>query len=95
MTPALTVYDHICQDKHLGVGGMRSLYERLSMIPTSPNADAVLIRSHIAYHSGSVKAERATIAPSRGHSYRVNGDTIVRIVNYYDHRNGVTGWVQS
>ncbi len=84
---------HLCQPEHAGLPrGMRDLYDRLGLIPTSTNADTVLIRSHIAYWSGSKEAERATIKPSRGHSYRVNGSVIVRIADHYDHRDGVTGW---
>ncbi len=71
---------------------MRNFYDRVGLMPTSTNADVCLIRSHIAYHSGSAAAERATIAPSRGHSYRINGETVVRITDHYDHRDGVAGW---
>lgn len=84
--------EHICQAQYCGLGGMRNFYSALSLIPTSTNADTALIRSHIAYHSGSAAADRAVIKPSRGHSYRVNKDVIVRITDHYDHRNGVTGW---
>lgn len=86
---------HICQDAFLGVGGMRGAYDRLGVIPTSTAADVFLIRSHIAYHSGRTLAERVTIKPSRGHSYRVTGGhvpLVVRITDHYDHRNGVHGW---
>src|SRR5947209_2405124 len=86
----------LCQPEYAGMNGMHDLYNVLGMIPTSENADVVLIRSHIAYHSGSKAAERAVIKPSRGHSYRVSKasgiDCIVRIRNHYDHRDGVTGW---
>lgn len=90
---------NLCADEHRGVGDMRSLYSKLQVYPTSENGDILLIRSHIAYHSGNKAAERAAIKPSRGHSYRVaawgthdKGDAIVRITDYYDHRTGVTGW---
>jgi hypothetical protein len=86
---------HICQHEHASLPDMRALYAKLSVLPTSMNADVILIRSHVAYWSGLNIAERATIKPSRGHSYRVksNGvDRIVRIKDYYDHRNGITGW---
>jgi hypothetical protein len=79
---------------------MREAYDKAGLIPTSENADVFLIRAHIAYHSGEKAAQRASVRASRGHSYRVapygkhdREDRIVRIVNHYDHRNGVTGWV--
>lgn len=81
--------------QHPSLDGIDSLYRMAQLIPTSTAADTVLIRSHIAYWSGHNEASKATIRPSRGHSYRVaaNGwDRIVRITDYHDHRNGVTGW---
>ena len=88
---------HICQNAFNGVGDMRGAYERLGTLATSENGDIFLIRSHVAYWSGNKRAKYATIKPSRGHSYRVTelagfGTRIVRIVNYYDHREGVQGW---
>lgn len=83
---------HICQPQHCGTGGMRALYDKLKVYPTSTNGDEILIRSHIAYWSGNGPAERVTIKASRGNSYRVNGDVIVRITDHYDHREGVRGW---
>lgn len=78
---------------------MRGFYRAFRLIPTSINADTALIRSHIAYHSGTRAAERAAIKPSRGHSYRVaphgkhgKDDLILRVSNWYDHREGVVGW---
>lgn len=75
---------------------MREFYDRENMIATSIVATTALIRSHIAYHAGRLAAERAEINPSRGHSYRIDLDgqrTIVRITDYYDHRNGIKGFV--
>ncbi len=89
---------HICQDAFNGVGDMRGAYERCGALPTSENGDIFLIRSHVAYWSGNKLAEYATIKPSRGHSYRVTdlghgfGTRVVRITDYYDHREGVQGW---
>lgn len=96
---------HICQPAYAGLaGGMRELYDALGLLPTSTNADVVLIRSHIAYWSGSQVAERVSIRPSRGRSYRVSEerrrhlvgrlekDVIVGISDHFDHREGVTGW---
>lgn len=83
---------HLCQPQHRGLNGMRDLYAKLQVYATSDNGNTLLIRSHIAYWSGTAAAERATIKPSRGHSYRVNGATIVRITDHHDHRNGVIGW---
>lgn len=75
---------------------MREYYNAAGLIPTSTNADIALIRSWIAYWQGESAADRASIRPSRGHSYRIAlygrhdaEDTIVRISDYYDHRNGV------
>lgn len=84
--------EHICQPAYRHLPGMREFYREVRTIATSENADVMLIRSHIAYWSGTGTAERSVINPSRGHSYRVNGDTIVRIRDHYDHREGVTGW---
>jgi hypothetical protein len=91
--------DHICRSEHNGIDGMRNLYAKLKVYPTSPIGDMILIRSHIAYWSGAKAAEQCSIKPSRGYSYRVarygehgGDDTIVRVHNEYDHREGVTGW---
>ena len=95
-TRVLDEVRHIAQNEFLGVGDMRGAYSRAHLIPTSSNADAFLIRSHIAYHIGSKAADSAAITPSRGHSYRVNfrhGELIVRITDHYDHRAGVVGIV--
>ncbi len=62
---------HLCQDGYRSLNGIRELYDCLGMLPTSINADTVLIRSHVAYWSGHRAAESAKIAPSRVHSYRV------------------------
>jgi len=83
---------HICQPAYRHLADMKAFYSTLGALATSTNADIVLIRSHIAYWSGEKAAERAVIKPSRGHSYRVNGDTIVRIADHWDHREGVTGY---
>lgn len=91
---------HICQDMFNGAGDMRAFYKILGVYPTSAVGDEILIRSHIAYHAGSVRAGQALVKVSRGHSYKVSlyGHTtrkqdwqIVRIKDYYDHRNGVIG----
>jgi hypothetical protein len=84
---------HLLRPEHVGLAGMREFYAKTNTYATSTNGDTALIRSHIAYHSGIATAERATIKPSRGHSYRINGDHIVKITDHYDHRNGVTGWI--
>jgi len=86
---------HICQGQYWNLPNMREFYRANNVIPTSENADVMLIRSHIAYWSGNDAANRAVIKPSRGHSYRVNKDCIVRIRDYYDHRDGITGWTQT
>jgi hypothetical protein len=90
---------HICQSAYMNCNGMRDFYNRAGMLPTSENADIALIRSHIAYHAGQDRAERAVIKPSRGHSYSVRTSAlkgaykiIVRITDYYDHRAGVHGY---
>jgi hypothetical protein len=88
---------HICKPEFCHLPGMREFYQAVGTIPTSENADTALIRSHIAYWSGAKMAESAIITPSRGHSYRVKMDRdfkgyIVKIVDHYDHRDGVTGW---
>lgn len=77
-------------------GTMREYYDAAGLLPTSENADRALIRSWIAYWQGETKADNASIRASRGHSYRIayygrhdKDDTIVRIVDHYDHRNGV------
>lgn len=89
--------EHICQSGFNHLPGMREFYQQVKTIATSTNADTMLIRSHIAYWSGNAMAEAAIITASRGHSYRVKLDrdfkgTIVKIVDHYDHREGVTGW---
>lgn len=89
---------HLCLEGFCGTpDGMRGLYNRLGLIATSEIADIVLIRSHIAYHAGHKEAARARILPSRGHSYRIHGTytadkIIVRIRDYYNHREGVVGF---
>lgn len=87
---------HLLQSEFNGLAGMRELYSLLRCYPTSTRGDMVLIRSHIAYHSGQDMAQRAVISASRGHSYKVEGTYVgkvtVRIVDYYDHRFGVVGW---
>ena len=82
-----------------GIDGMKSLYAMAHVYPTSPNGDEMLIRSHIAYWSGSKIADQVSIRPSRGYNYRIakygthgKDDIIVRVVDAYDHRKGVTGW---
>ncbi len=73
---------------------IRQGYAYCGLIPTSTNADTYLIRSFVAYWCGIGRAEDAVIMPSRGHSYRVvvNGiKYLVRIRDYYDHREGVVG----
>ena len=89
---------HLLNYPDATVQDMKAFYAAAAMYPTSTNGDVALIRSHIAYHCGQVRAERASIKPSRGHSYRVamygehdKHDTIVRISDHYDHRNGVVG----
>ncbi len=89
---------HICQQQFVGrtVGCMKDLYRVLGLLATSTCADIVLIRSHIAYWSGNQVASDAVIKTSRGHSYSVTDrygrKVIVKIANYFDHRDGVTGW---
>ena len=91
--------NHICQSEHNGIGGMRALYAKIGMIASSPEAMQVLVRSHIAYWSGAAAAERASIRQSRGYTLRVapygthgKDDVMVRVIDDFDHRNGVTGW---
>lgn len=93
---------HICQAEYTHLEGMREFYHAIGVLPTSEVADIALIRSHVAYHLGSQKAMQAHIKASRGHSYRVSlyglstrpsDYQVVRIRDYYDHRNGVTGIV--
>jgi hypothetical protein len=90
---------HICMSEYSMLPSMKEFYSLLNMLPTSTAADTVLIRSHIAYWSGHAKADRASIKPSRGCSYRIalygkhdKHDTIVKIRDYYDHREGVVGY---
>lgn len=81
-----------------GVHDMRAFYDAARMIPTSTNADIALIRSHIAYWAGQRAAEEADVVPSRGHSYRFDLHGVryvVRIADYFDHRQGVTGFVEA
>lgn len=91
----------ICQPQYSHLAGMREFYLTQNAYPTSINGDILLVRSHIAYWSGMDAAEYAIIKKSRGDSYRVyrsqHGQRIkdfvtVRIVDAYDHREGVTGW---
>ena len=77
---------------------MQEFYAAANLIPTSERADIALIRSHIMYHAGEKFAKRAFIAPSRGHSYKVDlygmrakDMKIVKILDENDHRNGVIG----
>lgn len=82
----------------LGLDGMADFYRLIGAVATSTVADTALILSHIAYHSGQAEAERVTVKPSRGHSYRVTGgrlkaNAVVRITDHFDHRNGVKGWI--
>lgn len=88
---------HICQPEFRMLNGMKEFYEKNSMIATSDVATIALIRSHIAYWSGSKLADLMEIKPSRGHSYKirergVKNWEILKITDYFDHRNGVTGW---
>lgn len=87
---------HLLRPEFLGIPGIRGAYSKLRLLPTSTNADVFLIRSHIAYWAGSREAERMTISPSRGHSYKIQAGRgekmIVRIVDHFDHREGVVGW---
>lgn len=90
---------HICEPHFCHLDGMRKLYEACKVYPTSTHGDTMLIRSHIAYHSGNAAAERVVIKPSRGHSYNVLScsrpgayKVNVKITDYYDHRDGVHGW---
>lgn len=88
---------HICQKENSACNGMKEFYSKAHIIPTSTAGDTLLIRSHIAYWSGAKTAEAALIAPSRGNSYKVNGTIhgdkiILKIVDYYDHREGIVGW---
>ena len=90
---------HICQEGFTALPGMREFYHAIGVLPTSINADTTLIRSHIAYWSGAMKAEKASIKPSRGNSYRIamygehdKSDLIVKISDYYNHRDGVIGY---
>lgn len=83
---------HICLPQFAMLNGMRAFYAANGMLATSENADVALIRSHIAYHAGNNVAERAVIKSSRGHSYRINHNTIVRITDHYNHRTGVQGY---
>ena len=81
------------------LGTMKELYEQEKAYPSSDVGNELLIRSHIHYHAGQKFAERAVIKPSRGHSYKVGlyGENrskdmkTLKITDYYDHRNGVTG----
>ena len=92
-------HTHLCNTPHLGT--MREFYSAMSMYPTSDVGDVALVRSHIAYWAGEAMAQRCSIRRSRGHSLRVaphgehgKGDIIVRIVDHFDHRNGVVGFTR-
>lgn len=88
----------ILDDSFLGCGDMRGAYDREHILPTSEHADIFLIRSHIAYWAGRLEAARATIKPSRGHSYSITiygQRSIVRIADHYDHRAGVVGYTDT
>ena len=95
MTP--TPLAGICQTlQSTTCGDMREYYHSAGLLATSENADIALIRSWIAYWAGEDAADRASIRPSRGHSYRIanyghhdKDDVIVTIADHYDHRNGV------
>lgn len=83
-------------DNDYGAHDMRQFYDAAGLIPTSHVADVALIRSHLAYHAG-YSAGKTEIHASRGHSYRFDLDgerIVVRITDYYDHRNGVVGYVR-
>lgn len=79
-----------------GVHSMAEFYKAFGIYATSDVGSIALIRSHIAYHTGRQCAATAKIKPSRGHSYRVTTEygqsLVVRITDYYDHRDGVHGW---
>lgn len=66
-----------------------------SGLASSPAYDARLIAWHIAYHAGI--NELRAITTGRGHSYNVTlrggRKAVCRIVDYADHRFGVTGLV--
>ena len=80
---------------------MREFYSAVGIYPTSDNGNIALVRSHVAYHCGNQKAERAVIKPSRGYTMRVNlygkfdkaSDIILTIVDEYDHRSGIKGLI--
>lgn len=74
--------------------GIRRHYDEARILATSAVADAALITWHVLYWSGR---RPAAVARSRGSSYRVwelpSSDPVtVRIVDHFDHREGVTGW---
>jgi hypothetical protein len=52
---------HICQTQFGMLPSMKEFYHVAGMLATSNVADIALIRSHIAYWSGSQKAEKASI----------------------------------
>lgn len=94
------VHMRMSTQEQMSAGDIRAAYLAQSCYPTSPNGDEMLIRWHIAYWSGFALADRVSIKPSRGNSYRVakfgthgKDDVIVRVVDTYDHREGVQGWV--
>jgi hypothetical protein len=60
-------------------------------IATSSHADIKLIGAWMAYWWGKDKAEKYDVAPSRGHSYKIDSPQVlyVTITNPKDHREGV------
>lgn len=93
----LLVPVHICQPEFRDSANMGQFYERAKLVPHTEFADVALIRSHIAYWSTTFEAEGLTIKRERGRAYRVKDadgrvNRVLRIFDYYDHRNGVTGW---
>ena len=82
---------HICQPGYRHLASMAEFYEKAGLVPDSKEAKIALVRSHIAYWSGLVTAERIVIMVFRKHTFRAGGIT-VRVVDMADHRNGVRGW---
>jgi hypothetical protein len=60
-------------------------------LATSSHADIKLIGAWMAYWWGRDKAERYTVSPSRGHSYKIGSPQVlyVTVSNPKDHREGV------
>jgi hypothetical protein len=60
-------------------------------LATSSHADIKLIGAWMAYWWGRDKAERYTVAPSRGHSYKIGSPQVlyVTVSDSRDHREGV------